>query len=82
MSSAPRLTESTPLVKCGIRTARGAKTRRHAAEWVEIMTLGDSLSFLRHDGGELRVTKPAEETFSTVHGHARERDRRGARDRP
>jgi hypothetical protein len=39
-------------------------TTHHAAEWVEIMTLGDSLSFLRHDGGELRVTKPPEETFS------------------
>jgi hypothetical protein len=39
-------------------------TTYHAAEWVEIMALGDSLSFSRHDGGELRVTKPAEETFS------------------
>lgn len=39
-------------------------TIRHAVEWVEIMIPGDSLSFLRRDGGELRITKPAQETFS------------------
>jgi hypothetical protein len=39
-------------------------TIHHATEWVEIMTIGDSLSFLRRDGGDLGVTKPAEEIFS------------------
>jgi hypothetical protein len=37
---------------------------RHAAEWLEIMKPGDSLSFLRRDGGELQIRRPADETFS------------------
>jgi hypothetical protein len=36
----------------------------HVAEWVEIMTPGDSLSLLRREGGELEITKPAHEVFS------------------
>ncbi len=37
---------------------------RHAAEWLEIMKPGDSLSFLRRDGGELQIRRPVDETFS------------------
>jgi hypothetical protein len=44
--------------------SRKEPTIHHAAEWLEIMMSGDSLSFLRRDGGELRITKPAQKPFS------------------
>ena len=36
----------------------------HAAEWLEIMKPGDSLSFLRRDGGALQISRPGDEIFS------------------
>lgn len=35
----------------------------HAAEWLDLMRPGDSLSFLRRDGGLLEISGPAGETF-------------------
>ncbi len=37
---------------------------RDATIWLEVMKPGDSLSFLRRDGGVLQISGPAGETFS------------------
>ena len=36
----------------------------HATDWFEVMRPGDSLSFLRRDGGELQVDEGSDGTFS------------------
>ena len=52
--------------RSAIRTVHGCKDPEvgHAAEWLEIMKPGDSLSFLRRDGGALQISRPGDEIFS------------------